>query len=85
MLALQLTPIARLLVGVRALTPSGPGPLSEPVVVRAEERGERDAVGTDGVSDDADADAESDDSETAAKNDTEATLPAAPALTPPPL
>ena len=80
-----------LLLGVRALTPSGPGPLSEPVVVRAEERGERDAVGTDGVSDDDDADddddaAESDDSESAAKADTpSATLPAAPALTPPPL
>jgi hypothetical protein len=80
-----------LLVGVRALTPSGPGPLSEPVVVRAEERGERDAVGTDGVSDDdadddADAAAESDSFEPAAKADTpSATLPAAPALTPPPL
>jgi hypothetical protein len=79
-----------LLVGVRALTPSGPGPLSEPVVVRAEERGGRDAVGTDGVSDDdaaaeSDADAESDSFEPAAKADTEATLPAAPALTPPPL
>jgi hypothetical protein len=80
-----------LLLGVRALTPSGPGPLSEPVVVRAEERGGRDAVGTDGVSDDDDADdddaaAESDDSESAAKADTpSATLPAAPALTPPPL
>ena len=79
-----------LLVGVRALTPSGPGPLSEPVVVRAEERGGRDAVGTDGVSDDDDADddaaAESDSFEPAAKADTpSATLPAAPALTPPPL
>ena len=79
-----------LLLGVRALTPSGPGPLSEPVVVRAEERGGRDAVGTDGVSDDDDADdddadVDDADSETAAKADTEATLPAAPALTPPPL
>ena len=79
-----------ILIGVRALTPSGPGPLSAPVVARAAaalgERG-REPVGT-AVDDDADAetDAETDDAffESAAESP-DATLPAAPALNPPPL